>query len=165
MSPSVSSFAGFRSFVSNKYATNWWKALRSPKPTPPHPPLCLSAFVLRGGAGQSSTPQFPSFVRAWNTNMISWGNKRGQTSKQLTYQAIVYFIGIQYGVVPSYGGITPFVSSKWWKVIIWWRSIIWCNPIIFAKWWKVTIWWRSTITFDEIAPEMACRPVRVQTGE
>ena len=62
-------------------------------------------------------------------------------------EAIVYFIGIQYGVVPSYGGITPFVSSKWWKVIIW------CNPIIFVKWWKViiwwkvTIWWRSTITF------------------
>ena len=55
--------------------------------------------------------------------------------------AIVYFIGIQYGVVPSYGGITPFVSSK------------------------VTIWCWSTITFDEIAPEMACRPVRVQTGE
>ena len=54
---------------------------------PPHPtpPLCLPAFVLRGGAGQSSTPQFPSFVRSWNTNMISWGNKRGQRSKQLPY--------------------------------------------------------------------------------
>ena len=54
---------------------------------PPHPtpPLCLPAFVLRGGAGQSSTPQFPSFVRSWNKNMISWGNKRGQSLKQLTY--------------------------------------------------------------------------------
>ena len=38
----------------------------------PTPPLCLPAFVLKGGAGQSSTPQFPSFVRSWNTNMISW---------------------------------------------------------------------------------------------
>ena len=85
--------------LSNKYATNWWKALRSPKPTPPHPPLCLPAFVLRGGAGQSSTPQFPSFVRAWNTNMISWGNKRGQRSKQLAYH---YLWGRSEGTNFSY---------------------------------------------------------------
>ena len=68
---------------------------------PPHPtpPLCLSAFVLRGGAGQSSTPQFPSFVRAWNTNMISWGHKGGQRSKQLAYH---YLWGRSEGTNFSY---------------------------------------------------------------
>ena len=32
-------------------------------------------------------------------------------------------------------------------------------------WWKVIIWCRSTIIFYVIARAMACRPVRVQTGE
>ena len=32
-------------------------------------------------------------------------------------------------------------------------------------WWKVIIWCRSTIFFNVIARAMACRPVRVQTGE
>ena len=32
-------------------------------------------------------------------------------------------------------------------------------------WCMSTIWWKVTIKLDAIALEMACQPVRVQTGE
>ena len=94
-------------------------------------------------------------------------NKRGRREMRKKRKAVK-----EIGHYVRCGNSIVYRNSKWWGSIIWWY-----RTILFSKWWKVTIWWMSTIwwrsiiwwkvtiIFDAIALEMACRPVRVQTGE
>ena len=89
----------------------------------------------------------------------------------------------------SHGNSIVYRNSKLWKIIIWllciincfclWYSIIWwyCIIFIWKKLWLSIIWfyddfpsyydfiwWLCIIKNDVLAPQRACRPVRVQTG-
>ena len=65
-----------------------------------------------------------------------------------------------------YGGSPPLLCWLWWQSTIWKLSeMVDYHHIQVLIWWKVIIWCRSTIIFYVIARAMACRPVRVQTGE
>ena len=64
------------------------------------------------------------------------------------------------------GGSPPLLCWLWWQSTIWKLAImVDYHHIQVLIWWKVIIWCRSTIIFYVIARAMACRPVRVQTGE
>ena len=65
---------------------------------------------------------------------------------------------------PSLAPAAGSVEFLWFKMAgtgVPGNSIVYRN----SKWWGSIIWWKVTIIFDAIALEMACRPVRVQTGE
>ena len=55
------------------------------------------------------------------------------------------------------------LSIIWWFSIMWWFSILWWFSII--GWFSIT-WWIYIIIskHDVLAPQRACRPVRVQVG-
>ena len=82
------------------------------------------------------------------------------------FECIFFGNSIVYRNHRIYGGSPPLLCWLWWQSTIWKLSeMVDYHHIQVLIWWKVIIWCRSTIIFYVIARAMACRPVRVQTGE